>query len=293
MHKEMLHNDKIDSDKSNHEFDQFMAMLSSARVPEKRSKDEAWDLLIKNIEQGSKTEQPSRTIPIRALLSIAATVLILLGGWYSYVITRTETCTAGNGQIATFQLPDKSIVQLNAGSSIHYKIYGFMKHRHITLQGEAFFKIKKGNKFVVQNNNSTVTVLGTSFTIYARNNHFDVKCYTGKVRVESPSIMPVILTRGKSVKTITDSALRDTSLFDPETPISWVNGDFYFSNESLSSVFDEMERQFDITITHPVLSNRTYTGFFNKNNVKTALDNVCLPMGIEYKMIDSKHIEIK
>jgi len=289
----MLHNDKIERNESNHEFDQFMDMLSSARVPEQRSKDEAWAELIKNIEQGSRKKQSARTMPIRALLSIAATVLFLLGGWYSYVITRTETCTAGNGQIATFQLPDKSVVQLNAGSSIQYKIYGFMKHRHITLQGEAFFKVKKGNEFVVQSNNSKVTVLGTSFTIYARNNRFDVKCYTGKVRVESPSIIPVILTRGKSVKTITDSALCDTSLFDPETPVTWIHGEFYFSNESLSTVFDEMERQFDITITHPVLSNRTYTGFFNKNNIKTALDNVCLPMGIEYKMIDSKHIEIK
>jgi transmembrane sensor len=283
----------INIDKSNPEFDQFLDMLGSAQIPEGRSKEEAWDLLMKNIEQSEqKAETKVHRLPIRAIISIAATLVFLLGGWYTYNVTKTETFTAGNGQIATVELPDKSVVQLNAGSSISFKTHGFMEHRNIELHGEAFFKVKKGNEFVVQSNESKVTVLGTSFNIYARNNRFNVKCYTGKVRVESPSILPVILTRGKSVKTIANSALCDTALFNAEETVKWTIGEFYFNNESLNTVFEEMERQFDVTISIPTITERSYTGFFSKSNLKTALDNVCLPMGIKYKIIDAKHIEL-
>ena len=284
----------INTDKSNQEFDQFMTMLSSVQVPEGRSKEAAWNLLMENIGQSEQKEQTKvRQLPFRAILAIAASVLLLLGGWYTFTITKTETFTAGNGQMATVELPDKSVVQLNAGSSISFKPHGFMDHRHISLQGEAFFKVQKGNEFVVESNESKVTVLGTSFNIYARNNRFDVKCYTGKVRVESPSISPVILTRGKSLKTMTNSALCDTAVFNAEESVTWTVGDFYFTNESLTTVFEEMERQFDVTIAKPTLTQRTYTGYFSKSNIKTALDNVCLPMGIEYKIIDSKHFEVR
>jgi len=281
-------------EKSNPEFEQFMEMLGSTQVPEGRSKDEAWNMLMKNIEQSEQKEETKvRRLPIRAILSIAASFVFLLGGWYAYNVTKTETITVGNAQMATIELPDKSVVQLNAGSSISFKPYGFMEHRHIELEGEAFFKVKKGNEFVVQSNESKVTVLGTSFTIYARNNHFNVQCYTGKVRVESPSTVPVILTRGKSVKTMTNSAMCDTALFNAEESVKWTIGEFYFTNESLNTVFEEMERQFDVSISKPSLTERTYTGFFSKKNIKTALENVCLPMGIEYSMIDSKHITLK
>jgi len=284
----------VNIDKSNPEFDQFMEMLGSAQVPEGRSKEDAWNLLMKNIEQTEQKEGTKvRRLPISTIISIAASLIFLIGGWYTYTITKTETYTAEYGQIATIVLPDKSIVELNAGSSISFKSYGFMQHRHVELQGEAFFKVKKGNEFVVQSNESKVTVLGTSFNIYARNNTFNVKCYTGKVRVESPSTLPVILTRGKSVKTILNSAFCDTALFNAEESVKWTIGEFYFSNESLNIVFEEMERQFDVSISKPAKADRTYTGFFSKSNLKTALDNVCLPMGIEYKIIDSKHIEIK
>ena len=290
----MMHKEHSETHTSQHEFDQFMNKLSSVQAPEARSKEEAWNLLLETMEQSEQKQTTKlRILPIKAFLSIAAMVAVLLGGWYTYNVTKTETFTTGNGQMATLVLPDQSVVQLNAGSSVRYKSYGFMKQRHVELQGEAFFKVKKGNQFVVQSNESKVTVLGTSFNIYARNNRFDVYCYTGKVRVESPSIMPVIVTRGKSVKTMTNSALCDTAIFNPEVSVKWIQGEFYFSNESLTSVFDEIERQFDVSITRPALLERTYTGFFSKSNIKTALDNVCLPMGIKYTVIDSKHIEIK
>jgi len=290
----MSHTDNIE-EKSNPEFDQFMDMLSSAQVPEGRSKDEAWDLLMKNIEQSEQKEESKvRRLPIiNTIISVAAMIVFMIGGWYTYTVTKTETFTAGNGQMARVELPDKSVVQLNAGSSISFKPHGFLEHRHIELQGEAFFKVQKGNEFVVANNDNKVTVLGTSFNIYARNNHFNVRCYTGKVRVESPSISPVILTRGKMVKTLNNSALCDTALFNAEESVKWTIGEFYFTNESLNAVFEEIERQFDVTISKTNLGDRTYTGFFSKSELKTALDNVCLPMGIEYKVIDAKHIELK
>ena len=76
---------------------------------------------------------------------------------------------AENGQISKVELPDGSLVWLNAGSEITYNNYFSAEHREVTLSGEAYFDVTKNEALplVVDCNELKVKVLGTRFNINA------------------------------------------------------------------------------------------------------------------------------
>ena len=83
-----------------------------------------------------------------------------------------------NGERKNFQLPDGSVVTLNAGSKINIlKNFG-VSNRDVFLEGEAFFDVKhnKDLPFVVHTLTMDVKALGTVF---------DVKAYPGDVVTET------------------------------------------------------------------------------------------------------------
>ncbi len=50
---------------------------------------------------------------------------------------------------------------------------------------EGFFKVQKGNKFIVHTPAGDVEVMGTSFNVFAREEASKVSCVTGKLsRIE-------------------------------------------------------------------------------------------------------------
>ncbi|TDW48810.1 FecR family protein [Flavobacterium sp. 270] len=69
-------------------------------------------------------------------------------------------------KIKTVFLPDSSKVELSPNSKIEYA-NNFTSNRKIEVEGEAYFKVKKDKKhpFQVFCNETTTTVLGTSFTV--------------------------------------------------------------------------------------------------------------------------------
>ena len=85
----------------------------------------------------------------------------------------------------TVFLPDSSGVTLSPHSKIVYA-NNFENNRKIQVEGEAYFKVKKDKKhpFQVICNETTTTVLGTSFTVTGYNkNRVEVALYEGSVQM--------------------------------------------------------------------------------------------------------------
>ncbi len=57
--------------------------------------------------------------------------------------------TGSNEQLA-FVLPDKSEVKLNENSSVEYNKFLFYFNRNISMKGEAYYIVTKGQKFTVE-----------------------------------------------------------------------------------------------------------------------------------------------
>ena len=116
-----------------------------------------------------KTNWAKQLIKIAAILAISFSV-------YYYTTTLDTTITTLAAQKTTIDLPDASHVSLNALSSLTFNKKDWDDERDITLNGEAYFKVAKGERFTVNTSSGIVTVLGTQFNIKQRDNLFEVVC---------------------------------------------------------------------------------------------------------------------
>ncbi len=225
-----------------------------------------------------KTEAKVRSINYTRILGIAASILFLIGAFIFLRSSETMIATP-NGETKAHVLADRSTVLLNAGSSIEYE-----KFRTIKLTGEAVFDVEKGAPFSVITKNGTVEVLGTSFNVRAWGDNLYVECYSGKVKVNSGG-NETILTKGQAVNVV-NGRMQERQEFG-HTQALWTSDVSMFHAEDLNSVLQELERQYNIKVTAPVFS-RSFSGSFGHQSILNAVEQICKPMGLTYKISDDK-----
>lgn len=260
----------------------------------KKSKDEIWDEVFDNIEEDNDTNRASNKTKTIFVYSAAAIIILLFGiGLFLRFYTENVYVPAGNH--LSYILPDNSQIQLNAETKISYNPYWWKYKRQLNLEGEAYFEVKKGSDFTVISKKGITSVLGTSFNIKARQNDYQVSCFTGKVAVANISKTEKVILNPKQQAIITNNGELKTNT-NTENDIlqqkAWIENKFYFTNENLKNVFDELSRQFDIKISYPKNLNQKYTGNFTKElTLDEILNLICLPFELEYS-INQKIISI-
>ena len=248
------------------------------------SKDEVWEKISRQISESQPGNR--KVIKLNPLykVAVAASLFLLLGvtGFLRYY---SKTVYSPAGQHLTLCLPDSSIINLNAQSTIKYHPYWFSFSRKVTLEGEAFFKVISGNQFKVISRRGETTVIGTSFNIYSRNNDYNVTCFTGKVRVVSAEKNEKVLLNPSEQAFINkDGFLRIAQNPNYKTVKSWMDNMFVFTGSSVINVIEEIERQYNIKIIFKADPNLTYTGNFSKSlSEKEVLDLVCTSLGLKFE----------
>ncbi|MBL0238823.1 MAG: FecR family protein [Saprospiraceae bacterium] len=192
-----------------------------------------------------------------------------------------------NAEVKSITLPDLSVIDINAKSSVNFKNKNFIKNRIVNLTGEAFFNVEKGSSFKVLTPYGTIEVLGTSFNVYARDSILEVECFTGKVSVNyNGNFKKYILLPGDKVNIYHE----EVKITNKENSIQqiWKSGYFYFEETKLLRVLKELERQFDIKNikTTVEIENKNYTGFFTKLDLHQALISICEPLQLRYQMVN-------
>jgi transmembrane sensor len=273
----------------------ILERVSQYHVPLSITKQEALMLLKEKIKNNSSRIKPLTGSKSARILywyaAAAAGVLLLFGLWYFMVNPSTTTIMVAKGEHINYQLPDGSVVALNAESKISFKKETFMKKRYLEMEGEAFFNIQKGGAFTIRTKSADITILGTSFNVFAREASFKVSCVTGKIKVSSAS-QALIITPGESAVVSNESLSKfpDKNILNVA---NWRNGEFYYENAPLNLVLKEIERQFNVTFEIPKMKMKFYTGSFNSNNLTNALDVVCIPMKLDYEIGSNGKILIR
>lgn len=215
----------------------------------------------------------------KPLLKVAAVLAICFSVYY-YTTTLDSTFNTEIAQQTTIDLPDTSEVILNANSNLVFNKSSWDDKREVKLNGEAFFKVAKGEKFDVVTDKGIVSVLGTQFNVKYRDNYFEVKCYEGLVGVKTRD-NHTELTPGNGLKII------DGKLFANEKEIttqpSWLRGESNFVNTPFKHVITELENYYDIKIVvDKADADRLYTGGFTHKNLDLALKSVTIPLNLSY-----------
>ena len=188
------------------------------------------------------------------------------------------------GQKYRFQLPDGTLVHLNASTKIEYPETFDDSHRTVRLRGEAYFDVKKDTSrpFIIEDDQNQIKVLGTSFNLKNTGN-FELALVEGKVEVADakgdvitvlPNEMLVKEKNGKVSKTG----------FDLMEVLGWKDQYLIFKDDSFYEVIDKLEKWFgvDIQTDLKVDSNWSYSGVYHNKPVNYVLDGISISSEFSY-----------
>ncbi len=260
--------------------------------PFEKSREEVWDQLSSRIEEKKPAGKLIQLSVYKLVAGIAASILILLGV-FSLMRFYTSTVECPQGQHLAYALPDGSTIQMNASSTLKYHPLWWRFSRTLDFEGEAYFEVMKGKKFEVRSESGTTTVLGTSFNIFSRENVYKVTCFTGKVKVTSPTDKEVVLNPDYKAEIDQQGNIMVAKEQKPSADIAWINNMFNFNGRPLMQVLEEIGRQYNVTIEFPSGINYYYTGYFSKDkNVEEVLTLVCKPFGLTFVRLSDKSFKI-
>ncbi len=224
--------------------------------------------------------------PFRKFFRVAAAAAVLIMGSYLYLSLSDQTISTSYAESKEITLPDLSVVVLNADSEISYSERKWDNHRKVDLEGEAFFKVAKGERFTVATDAGQIVVLGTQFNVEKRKRFFEVTCFEGRVSV-SFNNKETQLSAGSSFTAI-DGEIVEAAAPGTSVP-SWMNDESSFKSVPLKYVLDEFERQHDIAVqTQNIDLKQLFTGTFSNTDPDVALKSISVPSQIKFKFEGDK-----
>jgi ferric-dicitrate binding protein FerR (iron transport regulator) len=162
-----------------------------------------------------------------------------------------NTISTPNGGQYQLELPDGSLVWLNATSSIHFPTSFIGKERRVEITGEAYFEVAKNRDmpFVVTVNGAEVQVLGTHFNVNAYSNEDNLKTtlLEGSVKFVSGTNINM-LKPGQQSQLTGNGLINVVSNVDVEEVVAWKNGMFDFENAGIETVMRQLSRWYDVEI---------------------------------------------
>ncbi|TCD01644.1 FecR family protein [Pedobacter psychroterrae] len=183
------------------QFEKIWDAGKSLAVKSKVDEEQAWQKF-KERTAAVKKEAIVRPLKKYTWMKVAAMITLVAGIWLGYNLLNPVTYTdlTAKNQIIKEKLPDGSEITLNKNSAISYAS-NFTRNRSLRLKkGDVFFNVAhdESKPFVIDVDQVSVTVVGTSFNVKHQAGETEVNVESGIVRV-SVGREEVELRRGEKV----------------------------------------------------------------------------------------------
>lgn len=250
-----------------------------------------------DLQVAMQRETPEKRSPLRLIISpwkaarpmryaaMAACLALLLA--VGVVLSDSSTgIEAPYGEQLVHELPDGSTLRLNSGASISYDDFGDGNRDIKLTDGEVFFDVTESDTpFRVHTFNGIVTVLGTTFNVRAWSHDMeastDVSVQTGTVKLASrknPDNV-IVIKAGHAAKLANDANTPvAVEVTEPDQAISWLSGGFKYSNHTIGTIANELERRYDIQIkVTPKEFENVRKGILKENpaNAEEIIRDIC------------------
>lgn len=263
---------------------------------------DAWETIDKKIEdwEASKTISiHSRRFRMKHFSRIAAVIFALVAlGVSAYLFTTSndtrEFVASMTDQGKIIELPDGTMVELNAGAQISYTRKFKGKERIVHFSGEGFFSVKRDKQkpFVINTSNAKVTVLGTSFNVNTGNDKTEVLVSTGKVSLSALSQAKdnLILETGDLGLLLDDKLSKTRAVND--NYLSWKTQQIIFDETPLMDVFITIEKTYnvEIEIDSDISNDLPLTSTFDKEELRIILESISKTFNLTYVKKDRRII---
>ncbi len=222
------------------------------------------------------------------------------------------------GSRSKVELPDGSMVWLNAGSRLTYdKDFG-QQTREVMLEGEGYFDVVKmtDRPFIIHTSNINIKVLGTVFNVkaYPEDKQTETSLIRGRIEVTiknrpndkiilSPSEKLVVENeplgiapeRGLPDRILPSISTHKLKYINADSAVAeteWIYDKLVFNDESFEDLAVRMQRWYgvQIEITDPVLKEMRLTGNFEKETILQALEALKFSIPFNYEMSGAKII---
>jgi len=224
------------------------------------------------------------------ILKYAAIIMMTIGiGFATYEIVKTPvrladrqlsmtsvTTEAHPTDFTVVTLPDGSTVKMNANTKIEYPLSFSAKIRKVKLSGEAFFEVTRDtlHPFIIETENASVEVLGTSFNVSAYPNAavVEVNVKTGRVKltqhisgssVHKSALLPAGVRGWVNIKA---GSIGQDMILSPNYS-AWITKEIIFQRTPLAQAFGVLENTYHVKIKmeNPEIGKIPYTANFYPN----------------------------
>lgn len=261
-----------------------------------------WDSnVVKNTENVEKPMKPKNKAFFYLRAVAAAIILIVVTTLYVKYTAKIEpqmqTLFVPSGQRAELMLADGTKVWLNAGTTFTFPTHFGDQHREVTLDGEAYFDVKKDadRMFTVKTVDHDVNVFGTEFNVFAYSRSqetFEVSLVKGSVEVTSDKKHERIRLEPNTKAFYNQGILMKGDISDFDN-LLWREGIIFFENESVKDLVNKLELYYDIEIEiqNQALLNRRYSGKFRvKDGIEHIFKVLKLQNNFIYEKIDDQNL---
>lgn len=199
------------------------------------------------------------------------------------------------GTITRYELPDKSVVWLNAGSKLRYPLHFTSEKREVDLEGEAYFEVKSdlNHPFYVNTSQGLqVYVYGTRFNVcaYADDSSIETTLERGKVNVILPyDSSEIVLLPGEGVWYNVEKRKIIKSKVDVYEKTAWKDGKIIFRKATVEKIFARLSRHFnvDIILNAEKKNKGRYRATFTSENLEQILTYLSRSINMKWKMAPS------
>jgi len=229
---------------------------------------------------------------IRVLYRIAAIVVIGLAVAFYFLQRSGDIVTfASNQNIKELILPDSSTVTLKEFSSIVYNSRFGKDNRKISLQGTAYFDVKRNEDlvFIISTEFGIIEVLGTAFLIEETDQTLVVTVERGQVRLSKKDGGPgasVVLKRNERAVLMRANNEIEISEVTSLNNLYWANKKLIYKQVPLASVLNDVGDIFGKTMIFDslIIENCTISAVFNDETFENMIRNISLSMDFQYQV---------
>lgn len=244
--------------------------------------------------------KPARKSSFSPLFQLAATILIIVSGFFFYLTYQANLTDSpdGNIEIVTNDFEQRAItlldgtkITLNSRSTIRIGESYNQKERRVELMGEAFFEVASisDRPFIIVLDGSLVEVIGTSFNVRSdlNSSSIEVAVTEGTVAfsgIEHDEDSKVLLGEGDYALWDRDIGEMQIEQFGAKNYVAWLSNEFQFNDMSLQQVCIQLDRFYELKcrFDEPSISKERLTAKFIASDLNNTLSVIGLSLNLNY-----------
>lgn len=207
-----------------------------------------------------------------------------------------SSITCPKGQITNLTLFDGTKIWLNSESTIKYASDFNSSNREVFVEGEAYFEVthNKKNPFIVHLKKSDIQVFGTSFNVksYPESDDVEVILLKGKIEFITNTGSVMLKPNEQVIFSARQGTVKKAQV-DTEKTLGWKDGEYFYSNEKLASIIQQIQRWYgvEIVLKNKTIQDYTFTGVIDrKKSIGYNLRTIEMTKRIKIEYSDDKII---